>query len=677
MSHGHSHGGDDHGHSHAGGSCSSGHGQKRGPVGEPDQKLNEMYDDDEAPRIPQQQAVMDPQTLEEAAEQGALSAAIMAVARGSLVNRTDAGVGATPLHWAAFKGHIAVVRFLLDQGADVNRTDSRSQTPLMWAITEHRLEVVDFLMDHGADPFVPDARGCDAYSMACQHGSLAMLHLLHTHKPLNPASVDKDQHNLLVWACYKGHIAVAEYLHKVHKVPHQQLDNSRRNALHWAAREGHDDICVWLLGLGLSATQPDADGMTPTAWAAKHNHYTTKLLLEKNVSTPVNKVTGTISTVAGNLWLLGSVLVAVLYYIFGFALIARWIPSAVAYSVLGSYAMKNTLVKGLWQTPMRNSRPEPSLAEMVGAPKTVTESFRGPEFFRWRDPGNIALWIGLIITQHVAMHVCDVEVNPVLDYGLLATIALAVFISKQSSFEGIVPAGTVAEDPVLRAVEKKEFEDCRWQRIYRTSHHIRVPLRAFHCKEMDVVMQEYDGWSLMLDMPVTSANRRSFVIFLIALAVHQVFIAVSAWQTFSHRYCNANDEFAVTSLVWNLFFSSMPCKMPNPDNSWWYFFIPQSDNRCAMYLIIGAVILALIPLGTLAKEFAAIHHGLSTIEVIHLTMPSTDGGLTPIVRNGHSVFSAGSAVRNFVAFFAGTAGRQWRTATAIPPPQSVRGLKRL
>ena len=48
----------------------------------------------------------------------------------------------SPLHWAAFSGHVDLVEVLLEQGAAIDARNASGQTPLHWAITEQQLEKV-------------------------------------------------------------------------------------------------------------------------------------------------------------------------------------------------------------------------------------------------------------------------------------------------------------------------------------------------------------------------------------------------------------------------------------------------------------------------------------------------------------------------------------------------------
>ena len=64
----------------------------------------------------------------------------------------DLDYGRTPLSWAAEKGHEAVVKLLLEKGADVESKDRHyGQTPLSWAARSGHEAVVKLLLEKGAD----------------------------------------------------------------------------------------------------------------------------------------------------------------------------------------------------------------------------------------------------------------------------------------------------------------------------------------------------------------------------------------------------------------------------------------------------------------------------------------------------------------------------------------------
>lgn len=71
----------------------------------------------------------------------------------SLVNARDKD-GSTPLHCAAWKGHVAVVEALLAAGADVNvrnQNEHYGDTPLHAAAHGNQRAVAELLLARGAD----------------------------------------------------------------------------------------------------------------------------------------------------------------------------------------------------------------------------------------------------------------------------------------------------------------------------------------------------------------------------------------------------------------------------------------------------------------------------------------------------------------------------------------------
>jgi ankyrin repeat protein len=95
-------------------------------------------------------------------------------------------VGGTPLLDASdgrFFQDGAVLRLLLERGADINARKKDGQTPLHWASMQGALEVVRLLLEHGARVEAKDNKGKTALQVAADRGHDEVVELLREHGP--------------------------------------------------------------------------------------------------------------------------------------------------------------------------------------------------------------------------------------------------------------------------------------------------------------------------------------------------------------------------------------------------------------------------------------------------------------------------------------------------------------
>lgn len=99
------------------------------------------------------------------------------VESGANLNMRDEE-GYTALTWAAQHGYADVTTYLVQHGANLNPLDTGGYTPLMWAVQEGHYDVVQVLLAHGANPGAHNWNGRTAMDLASWRGDMRMRDLL-------------------------------------------------------------------------------------------------------------------------------------------------------------------------------------------------------------------------------------------------------------------------------------------------------------------------------------------------------------------------------------------------------------------------------------------------------------------------------------------------------------------
>ncbi len=134
-----------------------------------------------------------------------------AVENGFDVESTDSEMH-TLLMMAAYNGHSGIVELLLDKGAKVDHRDIMDRTALMYASTGPFNKTVTLLLDAGADPNLVD--GDEHFTplmFAAAEGQAEVVRTLLDHGA-NKTMVDVDGESAYDFALNNGHPEVAKML---------------------------------------------------------------------------------------------------------------------------------------------------------------------------------------------------------------------------------------------------------------------------------------------------------------------------------------------------------------------------------------------------------------------------------------------------------------------------------
>ncbi len=100
------------------------------------------------------------------------------------------------LHSAAQEGHDAIVIELINHGADVNATTQFGETALISAAYRGKTSTVRILLSHGADPLLASKNGITASSWATRRGYPETASLLLSHQTSTLGTVDSKHESI-------------------------------------------------------------------------------------------------------------------------------------------------------------------------------------------------------------------------------------------------------------------------------------------------------------------------------------------------------------------------------------------------------------------------------------------------------------------------------------------------
>ncbi|KAI4249560.1 MAG: hypothetical protein L6R42_008933, partial [Xanthoria sp. 1 TBL-2021] len=170
------------------------------------------------------------------------------------------------LYEAAFQGHLTVVKWLLERGADINvRNSYNNETPLHAAVVKRHLEVVAELVERGGNVAVRDNTGYTPLHWSASRGYTEIATCLLSHGADISTKIDAGP-NIGYQAL---HLATSSNRQDVVSLlldKNAEVDQSGRwglRAIHIAARDGFVDVLLRLIHGGADVHSQDEFAFTP------------------------------------------------------------------------------------------------------------------------------------------------------------------------------------------------------------------------------------------------------------------------------------------------------------------------------------------------------------------------------------------------------------------------------
>jgi hypothetical protein len=283
-----------------------------------------------------------------------------------------------------------------------------------------------------------------------------------------------------------------------------------------------------------------------------------------------------------------------------------------------------------------------------------------------REPATMFAIFGLLLLQISAFS--EVGFTPPAAFWILAVLFTASVIAlKMTAFADLVPRGCIADTPLTAAVAERRLLSLHG-RVIDQEMHVRVPLRAFYCKQLDALVRGYDSWCNTFDCPLGRTSRRWFIYALLLFAVLQLVVLGFSWHAFTDVVCaGADPKRSWLMTLLHLAVHALPCRDVPVDDSWYHFIVPSTANHCGVWLILYPILGIFGTVVVLARQLRRIGLGITKCEEDFPIAPTVTGEMTSIyAKNGRCIFSEGNFAANVLLMLLGHWGARWDGVYAVP-----------
>lgn len=225
--------------------------------------------------------------LVEAAAFGQANRIFELLATKHYVDAADAD-GNTALSVAAFRGHVAITKLLIEAGATVDLANSRRETPLALAARQGHTAIIRLLAPKSASLDRPTIAGMSPLALAtlkCHDGAAAALLKAGANAGLKSGKERQTPLMIAAEHCDDKTISVLLEVPTARAPLVTARDSKGRTAIWHAASAGNIAAIPTLFSFGADANVADETGETPLHRAAAHETVVSLLIAKGAVAT--------------------------------------------------------------------------------------------------------------------------------------------------------------------------------------------------------------------------------------------------------------------------------------------------------------------------------------------------------------------------------------------------------
>ena len=185
----------------------------------------------------------------------------------------------SPIFAASLNGHIDVCKILLAVRVNLNQQNHFGSSPVMLAAGSSHINVVRWMVDNHANICIKRKDGADLLYVATQSGSKDIVEYI--------TKLDKELINRQTWlgrtalfaAAVKGQIKIAQ-LFLVNGANVNHRDDYKSTSLMWAAYKRRFNMVQWLVENGAEILATDINGKGALEYAHRHRNQEVKEYLD-------------------------------------------------------------------------------------------------------------------------------------------------------------------------------------------------------------------------------------------------------------------------------------------------------------------------------------------------------------------------------------------------------------